>query len=138
LSWLPTSVKSTDLGDDTLKSYLLSTEQMFKDQFITSAMVNGDTLVFMNKYLHPILKAENRENGAYVCTANDLKKAFGDTRSGRAMINLTSPAMAIHHPDSVTAMLLEPTSNGGTNWAMPTITDGDMLSTQQQERAKEA
>jgi hypothetical protein len=40
--------------------------------------------------------------------------------------------------DSLTAMLLEPTSNGDTNWAMPTITDGDMLSTQQQERAKKA
>ena len=66
------------------KKNLLSTEQMFKDKLVSCSMVNGNALIFMNKHFQQVLKAVNRGNGAYICTSDDLRKAFNNQPSPRS------------------------------------------------------
>ena len=116
------------------KVNLLSTEQMFKDKLVSCAMVNGNALIFMNKHFQQVLKAVNRGNGAYVCTSDDLRKAFNNQPSHRSQINWTQP-ITIYHPNiNETTVEVKP----GQFWVMPSIVDDESLSTHQAERAKEA
>jgi hypothetical protein len=80
------------------KVNLLSTEQMFKDKLVSCAMVNGNALIFMNKHFQQVLKAVNRGNEAYVCTSDDLRKAFNNQPRPRSQINWTQP-ISIYHPN---------------------------------------
>jgi hypothetical protein len=62
------------------KVNLLSTEQMLKDKSVSFVMSNSQCLIMLDDRFQPVLKAVNKGNGAYVCTAEDLRSAFGSTR----------------------------------------------------------
>ena len=61
-------------------------------------MANGDALMFLDKAFRPILTAVNKGNGAYVCSAKDLWKAFSDQSQDRTRVNWISPSVTIYHP----------------------------------------
>ena len=93
----------------------------------------------MDHQFHPILIATNRGNGAYVCTVEDLRQDFVKPKLQQSLVNWSEPSITIYYPNSPVKTTMAEISNGDENyWAMPAIFKGESLSTQQQERAREA
>jgi hypothetical protein len=121
------------------KVNLLSTEQMFKDGAVSCAIATGDALIFMNKKFQTVLKAVNKGNGAYVCTADDLRKAFSIYHQRPTLVHIAQPTVTIYHPcPAIAALSLEWGHKKHTQWIMPALSDPDDLSQQQRQRAVEA
>jgi hypothetical protein len=84
-------------------------------------------LVFIDKHLRPILKAENEGNGAYVCSADDIRKAFRESRH-LTMINWTAPEVIIYHPQVMVLSANLGDEDDVERWVMPAVSDGDIFS----------